>query len=65
MYPEIIPPMIEPIKTGYFQSVGQLLMFQGMIVLGLMILFYTLKEIVKEIYEYVRNRLFADRKNLQ
>lgn len=48
-------PEFKPIPT-MFQSVGDLLMFHGMIVCGLFILCWAIKELVKEIWEYVQYR---------
>ncbi len=45
-------PKFEPIPT-MFQGVGDLLMFHGMIVIGLLVFCWATKELVKEIYEYV------------
>ena len=48
------PVMIKlHLKPTLFQNVGQLFMYIGMLVCGGFIVLYTLKEIVKEIFEYV------------
>lgn len=54
MLPPIMPEF-KPIPT-MFQSVGDLLMFIGMLVCGGFIILYALKEVVKEIWQYVSSR---------
>jgi len=52
----MLPLPIEIIKPIYFQNVGQLMMYIGMLVCGGFIVLYTVKEIVKEIWYYVFDR---------
>lgn len=52
----MLPDMVFNFKPTMFQSVGDLIMFHGMIVCGLFILCWSIKELVKEIWEYVKYR---------
>lgn len=57
----MLPNMVfKPIPT-MFQSVGQMLMFIGMLVCGGFIILYAGKEIVKEIFEYVYSKWISRR----
>ncbi len=52
----VLGPLEIEFKKTMFQSAGDLLMYHGMIVCGLLVLFIATKELVKEIMEYVRYR---------
>ena len=59
---EFIDPVIK--QTGPFRGIGDLFNFIGMLVVGGFITLWFLRKIVKEIWEYVSDRLSTGRKDL-